>query len=159
MRSKMAAKANSVYAAAAGIALLLACAAPLPSAAETVVPPMKQGLWEYQRSIQGAAKEVPAESKYRRCTNPSRDFERQGSMLAQAGCTFHFATTAADTIDRVATCLTSDGSMMRNRTWLHVADGGEFSARIESGGMLGDSSAKSVEELKGKRIGDCERDS
>jgi hypothetical protein len=146
-------------AAAAKAGHILTCATPLLSTAETVFPPLKQGLWEYQRSVKGGPEGMAPESSYRRCTNPSKDFERQSSMLAKAGCTFRFAKADQATVDRTATCKVSDGSTLVNRTWLRANGNGEFSARIESGGMLGNAPSKTVEELKAKRIGDCKMDS
>jgi hypothetical protein len=142
-------------AAAARAVLILTCATPLLSDAETVFPPLKQGLWEYQRSFKGGPKDMAPESSYRRCTNPSKDFEQQSSMLAKAGCTFRFAKADQVTVDRTATCKVSDGSMLVNRTWLRANGNSEFSARIESREMLGNAPSKTVEELNAKRIGDC----
>jgi hypothetical protein len=140
-------------------ALILTCATPIPSDAETVFPPLKQGLWEYQRSFKGGPEGIAVQSSYRRCANPSKDFERQSSVLAKAGCTFRFAKADQETVDRTATCKVSDGSTLVTRTWLRAGGNSQFSARIESGEMLGNAPSTTVEELKAKRIGDCRMDS
>jgi hypothetical protein len=126
--------------------IILLCAIPRARADE--VPVLRQGLWDYQRTV-GTQKFAATE-----CIDPSEDLRRQHAALERMGCKVSPAVHNGNTYTYAAECalkLPSGGVNFSTTTVLTA--GSETAYRIErrmvNGGVASD------ESITAQRVADC----
>ncbi len=120
------------------------------------LPPLRQGLWEFNRSIQGAS--APADQKkltVRKCVNPREDMKKQNAMLEKAGCKFSQMKKMGKTYSFSADCTIQDAGRSTSRSVMTVDSDSAYTVKVESESEMGGKKATTSEVLAAKRVGDC----
>jgi len=127
---------------------LFAVLCAMPSARADEVPPLRQGLWEYQRTA-GTQKFAATE-----CIDPSEDLRRQHASLERMGCkmapVLHNATTYTYTAD--CALKLPPGVITLSTTTVLTADS-DSAYRLET--RTTSQGATNEESITGRRVGDC----
>ena len=136
--------------------LLVSCAAVValaasPSATADDWPVLRQGRWQFDRTIEGMG---PAPQKVQRteCVDPTDRFRRQQQQLAKAGCTFSPIVRRGDEYRYGALCRMA-GTTTTSESVLTVTGPDGYTLRVAS--VVDGQATKEV--LVAKRIGDCAR--
>ncbi len=133
------------------IASLLACLALAPSSATAADdwPVLRQGLWRFDRTIEGMG---PAPRKVSRteCIDPTANFRRQQEQLGRAGCTFTPLTRRGDEYRYGTTCRMA-GTSTTSESVLTVEGPEAYTLRVSS--QVDGQPTKEV--LVARRVGDC----
>lgn len=134
-------------AATACCATLLAPAA--PAAAADDWPKLRQGLWQFDRTIDGMG---PSPQKVSRteCLDPTANFRSQQQQLTRAGCTFTPVTRRGNDYRYGAACKLGGASVV-SESVLTVASPEAYTLRVSSN----TAGKVSKEVLTAKRVGDC----
>ena len=116
-------------------------------------PVLRHGLWEFNRTMEGAGKGGRAESiQARRCVNPTDDMKRQREMLGKSGCKFSPISRSGNVYSYSATCQ-MQGLSGTSKSTLTVNGDSAYTLRVES-----DFGGEATRELmQAKRVGDCPR--
>jgi hypothetical protein len=130
------------------IARTLAVAAGLAgfpgAAAPDEWPTLRQGMWEFRRTVGGKAM-APVTG----CTQPADDMRRQNEVLQKAGCKLSPPKRKGNAYTVQAEC--SGAVKGRQTSVITVQSDGEY--RVEVRGDVG--GAPTEETLVARRIGDC----
>jgi len=131
------------------VALLTTIAASTPATAADDWPVLRQGRWQFDRTIEGMG---PAPQKISRteCIDPTANLRRQQEQLAKSGCTFTPVTRRGDEYRYGATCRMGKMST-RSESVLTVHGTDAYTLRVSS--TVDGESTKEV--LVAKRVGDC----
>jgi hypothetical protein len=127
--------------------VVLLTAAPWAARADEV-PPLRQGLWEYQRSA-GANKFAATE-----CIDPSEDLRRQHTVQEKMGCKLSPALRAGSTYTYTAECSVKlpSGAVTFSTTSVLTAES-DIAYRIEN--RLTSQSGTTNESITAQRVADC----
>jgi hypothetical protein len=114
------------------------------------VPLLRQGLWEYQRTV-GVNKFAATE-----CIDPSEDLRRQHTALEKMGCKLSPALRSGSTYTYTANCSVKlpSGAVTFNTTSVLTAES-DTAYRIEN--RLTRQGATSNESITAQRVADCAR--
>jgi len=107
-------------------------------------PTLRQGMWEFRRTVGGSAM-----APVTRCTQPADDMRRQNEVLQKVGCKLAPTKRSGNTYTVQAEC--SGAVQGRQTSVITVKGDGEY--RIEVRGDVG--GAPTEETLVARRIGDC----
>ena len=115
-------------------------------------PALRQGMWEFTRTMQapggGAAK--PMTSK--RCIDPVADMQSQNEKLAKAGCTISAPVKSGNTFTFTAACKMM-GVQSNMKSTIVVENDSAYTITVE-----GTADGQPVNEvLKARRTGDCSK--
>jgi hypothetical protein len=124
-----------------------------PAIAADEWPALRQGMWDFNRSIEGMAPGgQPKVVETRRCLNPTEEFRRQKEMLTKSGCTFTPVTRSGNVYTYSATCK-MQGMSGTSKSVLTAEGDSAYTLRVDSdfGGQ------PTRELLKARRTGDCPR--
>ena len=114
------------------------------------VPLLRQGLWEYQRTV-GTNKFVATE-----CIDPSEDLRRQHTALEKMGCKLSPALRAGSTYTYTAECSVKLPSGAATFSTMSVLTAESDTAyRIEN--RLTNQGGTSNETITAQRVADCAR--
>lgn len=122
-----------------------------PSAVADDWPVLRQGRWQFDRTIEGMG---PAPQKVQRteCVDPTDRFRRQQQQLAKAGCTFSPIVRRGDEYRYGARCRMA-GTTTTSESVLTVTGPDGYTLRVAS--VVDGQATKEV--LVAKRVGDCAR--
>jgi len=130
------------------LAALISVPGAIPGARADDVPPLRQGMWEYQRST-GAQKFAATE-----CINPSEDLRRQHAALERMGCKLAPAVQAGTTYTYVADCsLKLPAGVVNFSTTTVLTADSDSAYRIES--RVVNQGVTSNESISAQRVADC----
>jgi len=138
------------------VATLLAASASLAlsrRAAAEELPAFRQGMWEFDRTVEGMDPSgKPQTFKVEKCTSPSDDMKQQDAMLRQMGCTFSAITRTGNAYTFEATC-NVQGQSSHSKSTLTAESDSAYTIAVESqqAGM------KTHEKLIARRTGDCKK--
>lgn len=115
-------------------------------------PALRQGMWEFTRTMQppggGAATTVTS----KRCIDPVADMQRQNANLSKAGCTISAPAQSGKTYTFTAACKMM-GVQSNTKSTLVVEGDSAYTLTVE-----GTADGQPVKELlKARRTGDCTR--
>jgi hypothetical protein len=115
-------------------------------------PALRQGMWEFTRTMQppggGAAETITS----KRCIDPVADMQSQNAKLARAGCTSSAPVRSGNTYTFTATCKMM-GVQSNTKSTLVVESDSAYTLTVE-----GTAAGQPVNELmKARRTGDCSR--
>jgi hypothetical protein len=115
-------------------------------------PVLKQGMWEFVRTIGAPGGGAGNTVTSKRCVDPTADMQRQNATLAKAGCTISAPARRGNIYTFTASCrmmgVTSDTT-----STIALESDSAYTLTVE--GMTG--GAPTRETLKARRIGDCSR--
>jgi len=114
-------------------------------------PVFRQGLWEFNRTIepQGTAA-LPKAVSTRRCIDPTADMKRQNTMLAKQGCTLSPLTAQGKVFTFTAECRLQ-GAAIRSTSVITAERDTAYTLQVTSTGSMG----TTREKLVARRVGDC----
>lgn len=130
----------------AGSALCLALLTTAGVAHADDRPKFKAGLWEFERSIDGA-QGGPQSLKAQKCTDPTQFFDGRAQI---PGCTMSPMTRSGNSYRFTAQC-TMQGSAMTSTTVVVADSDSAYTQTVES--QIGAQKTKEV--LVAKRVGEC----
>ena len=115
-------------------------------------PALRQGMWEFTRTMQppggGAAKTMTS----KRCTDPVADMQSQNANLAKAGCTISAPVKSGNTYSFTAACKMMGVQSIMKST-IAVESDSAYTITVE-----GTADGQPVNEvLKARRTGDCSK--
>lgn len=115
------------------------------------LPSFRQGLWEFNRSIQPQSPSgKPTTVADKRCTDPTADMKRMNDMLAKQGCRFSPVSASGNVFTFSSTCQIQNVSAQSSSTLTRESDSA-YTVQVASTGSAG----ASKELLVAKRVGDC----
>jgi len=121
----------------------------LPAAADDW-PSLRQGLWEFQRTM--GAQKVDA----KKCVDPVADMKRQNAMLEKNGCTISPLQKSGSTYTFESSCnMKMPGGEIRSASTSVITVESDSAYRLEVRGTM--DGEPTNETMKAKRIGDCAR--
>ena len=113
-------------------------------------PVLKQGMWEFIRTMQAPGGGAPRTVTSKRCTDPSADMQRQNATLAKSGCTISAPVKNGNTYTFTAACNVM-GTTSNTTSTLVVESDSAYTLTVE--GTTDGQPTKEV--LKARRTGDC----
>jgi hypothetical protein len=114
-------------------------------------PVFRQGLWEFNRTMQAQAAGAKAQSvATKRCVDPTADMKRQNDMLSKQGCTLSPVTAKGNVYTFTSECR-MQGLSMRSTSVITAESDTAYTLQVSSSGSEG----ASQEKLVARRIGDC----
>jgi hypothetical protein len=132
---------------AAGCGVLIA--ATFPAAADDW-PSLRQGLWEFQRTM--GAKNI----EMKRCVDPVADMQRQNAMLEKNGCVISPLKKSGSSYTFESTCnMKLPGGEIRSASTSVITVDSESAYRLEVRGTM--DGQPTSETMTAKRVGDCAR--
>ncbi len=140
--------------------VLLQAAVNYPSyaAAEDALPTLREGLWEYQRTLQRSDEDwSPKDTTIRECGSPTKVLEQQNAMYRKLGCAIVATRVNEATYQVNADCPTKNGIKTESRAVTTFDGDSAYTSVIDSEGAVAGKPVKFVERLAAKRIGDCEK--
>jgi hypothetical protein len=130
------------------LAALISVPGAIPGARADDVPPLRQGLWEYQRTT-GAQKFAATE-----CIDPGEDLRRQHAALERMGCKLAPAVQTGATYTYVADCsLKLPSGVVNFSTTTVLSADGDSAYRIES--RMVNQGVTTNETIAAHRVADC----
>ena len=133
----------------AAIPGLVAVALAAPSLAADY-PVFRQGLWEFNRTLQAQAGAKAQTVATKRCIDPTADMKRQNQMLSKQGCTFSPITAKGNVYTFSSDCR-MQGLAVRSTSVITAESETAYTLQVTSSGSEG----ASQEKLVARRIGDC----
>ena len=132
-----------------GLALAAALATGGSAAAD--FPPLRAGMWEFSRSVEGAAGgTAPSTFTTKKCTDPVADMKASNERMKQAGCRLSPTTQSGSTYSFSAECQIQ-GTAMKSESQLTVAGDSAYTVRVVSNA----NGRITRETLSARRVGDC----
>jgi len=132
-----------------GVVLATALATSGTTAAD--FPPLRAGMWEFNRSVEGAAGGgAPSSFTSKKCTDPAADMKASNERMKQAGCKLSPTTQNGSTYSFSAECQIQ-GTAMKSESQLTVAGDSAYTVRIVSNA----NGRTTRETLSARRVGDC----
>ena len=138
---------------ALGIALLLTALATAAWIADLQAqqwPVLKQGMWEFVRTMQPPGGGAPKTVTSKRCIDPSADMQRQNATLAKSGCKISEPVKSGNTYTFTAACKIM-GMTSNTKSTLVVESDSAYTLTVE--GTTDGEPTKEV--MKARRTGDC----
>lgn len=131
--------------------VLMAAATSMSVAAADDWPALRQGMWEFDRTIEtpGTAGK-PKTIQMKKCTRPTEDMSKQNEMLTKGGCRFSPIQKTGNAYSYSADCK-MQGVAMKSSSVLTVDGDSAYILRVES--QTGSEVTKEV--LRARRTGDC----
>ena len=121
----------------------------LPAAADDW-PSLRQGLWEFQRTM--GAQKVDA----KKCVDPVADMKRQNAMLEKNGCVISPLKKSGSTYTFESSCnMKMPGAEIRSASTSVITVENDSAYRLEVRGTM--DGEPTNETMTAKRIGDCAR--
>jgi hypothetical protein len=113
------------------------------------LPPLRQGMWKFQRTVGGKMVETT------KCANPKEDMKKQNAILEKAGCRFSPVRKSGNVYTFTADCSmeTSPGSRIHSRSTSVLSVEGDRAYTVEIEVVTDGKSTK--ETLVAQRVGDC----
>lgn len=112
-------------------------------------PPLRQGLWQFERSVAGRTLQS------RQCVSPREDMQRQNAMLEKSGCKFSPGQLAGKTYTFSADCsikAAAGAPVTVHSTSVMTVDGDSaYAVEISTTGA----GTTTQERLVARRLGDC----
>ncbi len=138
-----------------GTTLWLAGLASSPTfAADAPGPPLRQGLWRFERTFEYADGRAPGEAvRSEQCVDPEAMADEQLAMFRNMGCTAERSRSGVAEWRLRVTCDRPGLPKGTSTSALSVSSPDAFEARIVNQGELAMPIAR--ERLVAKRIGDC----
>lgn len=136
------------------LAALAACcgvliAATFPAAADDW-PSLRQGLWEFQRTM--GAQKIDA----KKCVDPVADMKRQNAMLEKNGCVISPLKKSGSSYTFESTCnMKMPGGEIRSASTSVITVDSDSAYRLEVRGTM--DGEPTNETMTAKRVGDCAR--
>jgi hypothetical protein len=113
-------------------------------------PVLKQGMWEFNRTIAAPGGGPPKTVASKRCTDPTADMQRQNATLTKAGCIISVPTKKGSTYTFTAACNVM-GVTSHTTSTLVVESDSAYTLTVE-----GTTDGRPTSEvLKARRTGDC----
>jgi hypothetical protein len=113
-------------------------------------PALRQGMWEYTRTMQPPGGGAATTMTSKRCTDPVADMQSQNAKLAKAGCTISAPVKSGIAYTFTATCKMM-GVQSNTKSTLVVESDSAYTLTVE-----GTTDGQPVKELmKARRTGDC----
>lgn len=131
--------------------IILAAAAPAPLSAQQW-PVLKQGMWEFTRTMQEPGGGAPRTITSKRCLDPSADMQRQNATMVKAGCTISAPARSGNTYTFTSSC-NMRGMASKMKSTIVVESDSAYTLSVE--GTTGGEPVREV--MKARRIGDCSR--
>ena len=113
-------------------------------------PGLKQGMWEFTRTMQAPGGGAPKTVTSKRCTDPTADMQRQNATLTKAGCTISAPVKKGNTYTFTAACNVM-GMTSNTTSTLVVESESAYTLTVE--GTTDGQPTKEV--MKALRTGDC----
>ena len=122
------------------------------------LPALREGLWEYQRTVQRSDEDwSPKDTTIRECGNPTTVLEQQNAVYRKLGCAI-VTTRVTEAIYQVkADCPTKNGIKTESRGVTTFDGDSAYTSVIDSEGPVAGKLVQFVERLSAKRVGDCEK--
>jgi len=137
-----------------GTLSVLALVAAVAIAAE--LPPLKSGLWQFDRTVNRSDQPGKPETlSTKACTSPADDMKAEQERLAQSGCTTTPAEKKADTVSFTWSCTLPNGATGTGKSAVTYSSDAAYSATIESDARHEGRRLSTTETLKATRVGDC----
>ena len=133
------------------VAVLLAAALPTRLSARQW-PVLKQGMWEFVRTMQMPGGGQPKIVTSKRCVDPIADMQRQNATMTKAGCTISAPVRSGNTYTFTASCKMM-GITSNTKSTIVVEGDSAYVLTVE-GTTDG---APTRETMKARRTGDCSR--
>jgi len=137
----------SRFAIAVAVAITAACVIGLQA---QQWPVLKQGMWEFNRTMQAPGGGPPRTVTSKRCTDPSADMQRQNATLTKSGCTISAPVKKGNTYTFTAACNVM-GITSNTTSTLVVESESAYTLTVE--GTTDGQPTKEV--MKALRTGDC----
>ena len=115
-------------------------------------PVLKQGMWEFVRTMQPPGGGAPKTVTSKRCTDPAADMQRQNATLAKSGCTISEPVKSGNTYTFTAACKIM-GMTSNTKSTLVVESDSAYTLTVE--GTTDGEPTK--ETMKARRTGDCSK--
>jgi hypothetical protein len=113
-------------------------------------PVLKQGMWEFTRTMQAPGGGPPKTVTSKRCTDPTADMQRQNATLTKSGCTISAPVKKGNTYTFTAAC-NMMGVSSNTTSTLVVESESAYTLTVE--GTTDGQPTKEV--MKAVRTGDC----
>ena len=113
-------------------------------------PVLKQGMWEFTRTMQAPGGGEPRVVTSKRCTDPVADMQRQNAIMAKSGCAISAPVKRGNAYTFTANCKIMGISSQTTST-LVVESESAYTITVE--GTTDGQPTK--ETMKAVRIGDC----
>jgi hypothetical protein len=113
-------------------------------------PVLKQGMWEFTRTMQAPGGGPPRTVTSKRCTDPTADMQRQNATLTKSGCTISPPVKKGNTYTFTAACKVM-GITSNTTSTLVVESESAYTVTVE--GTTDGQATKEV--MKALRTGDC----
>jgi Protein of unknown function (DUF3617) len=115
------------------------------------LPSLRQGLWEFQRTVGGKKIETT------KCTSPTEDMKKMNARLEKSGCRFSPLQKSGNVYTYTADCSMKmpTGATMSSRSTSVMTVAGEGSYKIEIVVVTDGQASKEL--LVAQRVGDCTR--
>lgn len=122
------------------------------------LPTLREGLWEYQRTLQRSDEDwSPKDTTVRECGNPTTVLEQQNTVYRKFGCAIVATRVTEATYQVTADCPEKNGIKTKSRGVTTFDGDSAYTSVIDSEGAVAGKPVKFVERLAAKRIGDCEK--
>jgi len=122
------------------------------------LPTLREGLWEYQRTLQRSDEDwSPKDTTVRECGSPTTVLEQQHAVYRKLGCAIVSTRVTESTYQVKADCPTKNGIKTESRGVTTFDGDSAYTSVIDSEGAVAGKPVKFVERLAAKRIGDCEK--
>ena len=133
-------------------ATCLAFAVSIPATALGAEPPvLKKGIWEYKRTMFGAAAGgMNAESTNKRCADPAAAMKIMSEALAKQGCKVTPPIVKGNERTSMTEC-TVNGTVVHSERVMTIASDSAYKVSITTSG----GGRTSREVMAAKRVGDC----
>jgi len=136
---------------AVAVSLAIAAAVPAGLSAQHW-PTLKQGMWEYTRTMQAPGGGAPRTISSKRCVDPVADMQRQNATMTKAGCTISALVRSGNTYTFSSSCKVM-GVSSNTKSTMVVESDSAYTLTVE--GTADGAPVKEV--MKARRIGDCGR--
>jgi hypothetical protein len=115
-------------------------------------PVLKQGMWEFTRTMQVPGGGQPKTVTSKRCTDPAADMQRQNATLTKSGCTISAPVRRGDSYTFTAACNVM-GVTSNTTSTIVVESDSAYTLTVD-----GTTDGQATHEvMKARRIGDCAR--
>jgi|GEM_PF-6331981 len=122
------------------------------------LPALREGLWEYQRTMQRSDEDwSPKDTTVRECGSPTAVLEQQNAEYRKLGCAIVTTRVTETTYQVKADCPTKNGIKTESRGVTTFDGDSAYTSVIDSEGPVAGKLVKFVERLSAKRVGDCEK--
>ena len=120
-------------------------------------PPLRPGLWEYQRTTQRSDQAwEPKDIAERVCADPNDTLKQQTETFTKLGCVMATEQTEDDNTYRLtAECTTKSGQKVFSQSVTTFDGDSQYTSVIDSSGWIAGAPVQFAERVLAKRVGDC----